>query len=699
MRAREADRLVAEETAAARREAARRATELEVARTAGDAAIAAAEAASRAEAEGRAREARDNEDVHARAAAAAAAADRERWVAALTAGLDRLGAGAVALATTHLPAVVAALVAVAAGVHASREGFALARAHAARLLSTPPLVRETSIATPGLGAAALAVADALTLGAASGLVGAVASVWRAAAALLGDAVDWLWAAAVFGVAGVGWALTGGLLPPPTAAAKGCGKRAARRGTTSTSGADVDPLAGVVLPLSSEAVVRTLAASTAAAHAHGAPLRHALFHGPPGTGKSLVAGRLARCCGLDYAVLAGGDVAPLGPAAVTELHRLFDWVDAAVSSGRSRGLVLFIDEAEAFLGARNRGAPAGGGDDGVRHALSALLARTGGAGCGDSSSSGAAAATSDRVMLVLATNRPGDLDAAVLDRCDERVAFACPDAGCRVRLGRLYFHRLLVGRSQLAAGGLPGFTPTEAAPLPTEAAVKADAARRAGDGSLSKPPHPSLAARLWRGSCGAVAGLLRGLAATPSTGCTAAGATRIAIAPDVTAEALDALLASPAADGMSGRQVAKAVTAVQAAVFAQGAVGAGCAGRRRQSTEGAPPPPPTLTLALLREAIGRQRAQLRAPLSAHDGCAAAGPVTATLSASSRSPSCEPCAPSASPAAASVAPSHSQPHATTTAAGRRAQHSSNRGGGARAALAVPDGDDDGGGGCTP
>ena len=42
------------------------------------------------------------------------------------------------------------------------------------------------------------------------------------------------------------------------------------------------------------------------------------------------------------------------------------------------------------------------------------------------------------MLVLATNRPGDLDAAVLDRVDEAVEIPLPDEGAREKLLHLYF---------------------------------------------------------------------------------------------------------------------------------------------------------------------------------------------------------------------------------------------------------------------
>ena len=59
----------------------------------------------------------------------------------------------------------------------------------------------------------------------------------------------------------------------------------------------------------------LALSAAGARRRGAPFRHLLLHGPPGTGKTMVAERLARLSGMDYAILSGGDVLPLGREAV------------------------------------------------------------------------------------------------------------------------------------------------------------------------------------------------------------------------------------------------------------------------------------------------------------------------------------------------------------------------------------------------
>jgi len=69
----------------------------------------------------------------------------------------------------------------------------------------------------------------------------------------------------------------------------------------------------------------------------------MLHGPPGTGKTMFAKNMARNSGMDYAILTGGDVTPLGRSAVTELHKLFDW-----ASTSRRGLLLFVDEADGMF---------------------------------------------------------------------------------------------------------------------------------------------------------------------------------------------------------------------------------------------------------------------------------------------------------------------------------------------------------------
>ncbi|KRY52366.1 ATPase family AAA domain-containing protein 3 [Trichinella britovi] len=199
----------------------------------------------------------------------------------------------------------------------------------------------------------------------------------------------------------------------------------------------DPLAGVILEPSLERRLRDVAITTKNTKRNRGLYRNFLFYGPPGTGKTLFAKRLASHSGMHYAVMTGGDVAPLGRHAVTEIHKLFDW-----ASTSRRGLILFVDEADAFL--RRRDAAS----EHTRAAFNAFLYRT-----GDQSS---------HFSLVLATNRPEQFDWAVNDRLDEVIEFSLPSLDQCRRLLLLYFHRyiaepaisrqvlpLMVGRLKLA----------------------------------------------------------------------------------------------------------------------------------------------------------------------------------------------------------------------------------------------------------
>lgn len=199
------------------------------------------------------------------------------------------------------------------------------------------------------------------------------------------------------------------------------------------------LDGVVLEAGLTDRVAEAAVSTANTKKNGAPFRHMLFYGPPGTGKTLVAKKLAHSSGLDYAIMSGGDVGPLGGDAVTELHKLLDWGETT-----SKGLLLFIDEADAFLASRSRSSMS----EPMRNALNALLYRTGTA--------------SRSLMLVLATNRPGDLDAAVTDRVDEAMLFGLPGPDGRERLLRQYFDEYVVRAGSDAPRRLWGLLPAAGA---------------------------------------------------------------------------------------------------------------------------------------------------------------------------------------------------------------------------------------------
>lgn len=135
---------------------------------------------------------------------------------------------------------------------------------------------------------------------------------------------------------------------------------------------------------------------------------------------MFARNLAYHSGLDYAILTGGDIAPLGRDAVTELHKLFDWAKTS-----RRGLLLFVDEADAFLQSRERTRIS----EDQRNALNAFLFRTG--------------TESDQFMMVYASNQPAQFDEAVLDRIDEMVPFDQPGPLERKRMIAMYIDKYLL----------------------------------------------------------------------------------------------------------------------------------------------------------------------------------------------------------------------------------------------------------------
>lgn len=182
----------------------------------------------------------------------------------------------------------------------------------------------------------------------------------------------------------------------------------------------DALKGIVLQKNIEEQLRKIAISTTYTTRNRAPFRHLLLHGPPGTGKTLFARRLAQYSGLDFAVFTGGDIAPLGRDAVTELHKLFEWAKTS-----RRGLLLFVDEADAFL--QCRGTTRISEDQ--RNALNAFLYRTG--------------IETNRFMMVYASNQPSQFDEAILDRIDEMVSFELPGLDERRKMIAMYFEHYLL----------------------------------------------------------------------------------------------------------------------------------------------------------------------------------------------------------------------------------------------------------------
>uniref|UniRef100_A0A6M2F2Z3 AAA+ ATPase domain-containing protein n=1 Tax=Populus davidiana TaxID=266767 RepID=A0A6M2F2Z3_9ROSI len=321
-----------------------------------------------AEAEGRAHEAKLAEDVNRRILKDRANAEMEKWVSAINTTFEHIGGGLRAVLTDQnkLVVVVGGVTALAAGIYTTREGARVIWSYVDRILGQPSLIRESSKGKYPWSGVFTRSFRSLSSG-------------------------------------------------------------ANKGSASKNG---NGFGDVILHPSLQKRIEQLANATANTKSHQAPFRNMLFYGPPGTGKTMAARELAQKSGLDYALMTGGDVAPLGSQAVTKIHQLFDWAKKS-----RRGLLLFIDEADAFLCERNKTYMS----EAQRSALNALLFRT-----GDQSKD---------IVLALATNRPGDLDSAVADRIDEVLEFPLPQTEERFKLLKLYLDKYIAQAGSRKSGWL------------------------------------------------------------------------------------------------------------------------------------------------------------------------------------------------------------------------------------------------------
>ncbi|XP_078373422.1 ATPase family AAA domain-containing protein 3-like [Oculina patagonica] len=179
----------------------------------------------------------------------------------------------------------------------------------------------------------------------------------------------------------------------------------------------DSLQGIILKPTLETRLQEVSKATANTKKNQGLYRNLLFYGPPGTGKTMFAKSLAKHSGMDYGIMTGGDIVPMGKEGVTAMHKVFDWAQTS-----RRGLLLFVDEADAFLRKRNQEKMS----EDLRSTLNAFLYRTG--------------ESSRKFMLVLASNQPDQFDWAINDRLDEMIEFGLPNLEERVRLVRQYFEQ-------------------------------------------------------------------------------------------------------------------------------------------------------------------------------------------------------------------------------------------------------------------
>jgi len=148
-------------------------------------------------------------------------------------------------------------------------------------------------------------------------------------------------------------------------------------------------------------------------------RGILFHGKPGTGKTLMARAMAGEAGVPFYAVSGSDFVQMyvgvGAARVRELFK------KAREAGRG---VIFIDEIDALGKKRSDGI---NGNDEREQTLNALLTEM----QGFSDTHG--------IVVVAATNRPDTLDEALMrpGRFDRRVEIGLPDLNARKQIIALH----------------------------------------------------------------------------------------------------------------------------------------------------------------------------------------------------------------------------------------------------------------------
>jgi ATPase family AAA domain-containing protein 3A/B len=175
---------------------------------------------------------------------------------------------------------------------------------------------------------------------------------------------------------------------------------------------------LILNEQTDAQLKTLAESTKAMHELGLPYQRLLMYGRPGTGKTMYAKLAAQYSGMEWAYLSGADFTQFDQGAdVTELHKTFDWAEQS-----KKGLVLIIDEADAFLRKRSML------DDRGLKLLDAFLTRT--------------STSSKKIMLIFATNHPELLDPAALSRIDKKIKIELPGEQERFKMINMYLGKYI-----------------------------------------------------------------------------------------------------------------------------------------------------------------------------------------------------------------------------------------------------------------
>jgi SpoVK/Ycf46/Vps4 family AAA+-type ATPase len=144
-----------------------------------------------------------------------------------------------------------------------------------------------------------------------------------------------------------------------------------------------------------------------------PPKGLLLFGPPGTGKTMIARAIASRASCTFLNISSSSLMSKWVGDGEKMVRCLFAVAVV-----KQPTVIFIDEIDSLLSMRGEGE-----QDGVRRVKTEFLVQLDGVGT----------TSSDRVLLIGATNRPEELDEAARRRMEKRLYIPLPDAASRKEL--------------------------------------------------------------------------------------------------------------------------------------------------------------------------------------------------------------------------------------------------------------------------
>lgn len=145
----------------------------------------------------------------------------------------------------------------------------------------------------------------------------------------------------------------------------------------------------------------------------------LLYGPPGTGKTLLVKALAKKADAEVLALSSADIrSHLVSMGEKKIKRIF-----AFASKRHRPCVIFIDEADSLFRSRSSESNCHGDHDMLNQFLSEM--------------DGINSRGLRNVIVIAATNRPFDIDEAILRRLGRRVLIDVPNDNARKEIMKIH----------------------------------------------------------------------------------------------------------------------------------------------------------------------------------------------------------------------------------------------------------------------